>query len=210
MWLSSTIKMAPLDQHKSLKDNSYPAGVNVWWEKPQFRSSVVMQSSMNVCHLKFILSMMVKVGNIPEVNDTNVIIVTSSSPVLPQTAANQCWLWRTSDSYCVIVGMLRDLFMMRRTSTSGRLSCLVWAQPSSAAAMCRSKRSDTDFFRSLGFPLKKEPSHCLITLSIFSVLVGKRLEVVAVKADDDDMMRHQIIWTMHGLKKTFWIVVFIC
>lgn len=60
--------------------------------------------------------------------------------------------------------------MMRRTSTSGRLSCLVWAQPSSAAAMRRSKRSDTDFFLSLGFPLKKEPSHCFITLSIFSVL----------------------------------------
>lgn len=69
-----------------------------------------------------------------------------------------------------MVGMLRDLFMMRHTSTSGRLSCLVWAQPSSAVAMCRSKRRDTDFFLSLGFPLKKEPSHCFITLSIFSVL----------------------------------------
>lgn len=66
--------------------------------------------------------------------------------------------------------MLRDLFMTRRSSTSGRLSCLVWAQPSSAAAMCRSKRSDTDFFRSLGLPLKKDPSHCFITLSTFSVL----------------------------------------
>lgn len=73
-------------------------------------------------------------------------------------------------NYGVIVGMLRDLFMMRRTSTSGRLSCLVCAQPSSATAMCRSKRRDTDFLRSLGFPLKKEPSHCFITLSIFSVL----------------------------------------
>lgn len=88
-------------------------------------------------------------------------------------------------SYGVIVGMLRDLFMMRRTSTSGRLSCLVWEHPSSAAAMCRSKRSDTDFFRSLGFPLKKEPSHCFITLSIFSVLVGKRLDAVAIKGEDD-------------------------
>lgn len=75
--------------------------------------------------------------------------------------------------YGVMVGMLRERFMMRRTSTSGRLSCLVWAQPSSAAAMRRSKRSDTDFFLSLGFPLKKEPSHCLITLSIFSVLETK-------------------------------------
>lgn len=78
--------------------------------------------------------------------------------------------------YGVMVGMLRERFMMRRTSTSGRLSCLVWAQPSSAAAMCRSKRSDTDFFLSLGFPLKKEPSHCLITLSIFSVLKTKMLD----------------------------------
>lgn len=84
----------------------------------------------------------------------------------PVSARAQRW-----PSYCVMVGMLRDLFMMRRTSTSGRLSCLVWAHPSSAAAMCRSKRSDTDFFLSLGFPLKKEPSHCFITLSIFSVLV---------------------------------------
>lgn len=91
--------------------------------------------------------------------------------------------WSSKDlemwSYWVMVGMLRDLFMMSRTSTSGRLSCLVCAQPSSATAMCRSKRRDTDFLRSLGFPLKKEPSHCLITLSIFSVLQdgeGKRDE----------------------------------
>lgn len=97
----------------------------------------------------------------------------------------QCYHKRAGESYCVMVGMLRDLFMMRRTSTSGRLSCFVWAHPSSAAAMCRSKRSDTDFFRSLGFPLKKEPSHCFITLSIFSVLVRKRLEVLAIKGDDD-------------------------
>lgn len=88
--------------------------------------------------------------------------------------------WRTSavtgnqwQNYCVIDEMLRDLFMMRRTSTSGRLSCLVWAHPSSATAMCRSKRSDTDFFRNFGFPLKNEPSHCFITLSIFSVLGQK-------------------------------------
>lgn len=87
------------------------------------------------------------------------------SPEVSDVDAVHWWL-----SYWVMVGMLRDLFMMRRTSTSGRLSCLVWAQPSSAAAMCRSKRSDTDFLRSFGFPLKKEPSHCFITLSIFSVL----------------------------------------
>lgn len=87
------------------------------------------------------------------------------SPEVSDVDAVHWWL-----SYWVMVGMLRDLFMMRRTSTSGRLSCLVWAHPSSAAAMCRSKRSDTDFLRSLGFPLKKEPSHCFITLSIFSVL----------------------------------------
>lgn len=89
----------------------------------------------------------------------------SWSPEVSDVDAARWWL-----SYWVMVGMLRDLFMMRRTSTSGRLSCLVWAHPSSAAAMCRSKRSDTDFLRSLGFPLKKEPSHCFITLSIFSVL----------------------------------------
>lgn len=85
-------------------------------------------------------------------------------------SGQRCLWWKHRHGYGVMVGMLRDRFMMRRTSTSGRLSCLVWAQPSSAAAMCRSKRSDTDFFLSLGFPRKKEPSHCLITLSIFSVL----------------------------------------
>lgn len=92
-----------------------------------------------------------------------------------------------SMNYCVMLGMLRDLFMMRRTSTSGRLSCFVWAQPSSAAAMCRSKRSDTDFFRSLGFPLKKEPSHCLITLSIFSVLT-RNVKRVRNKNDHDSKL----------------------
>lgn len=86
------------------------------------------------------------------------------------TSGQRCLWWKHLHGYGVMVGMLRDRFMMRRTSTSGRLSCLVWAQPSSAAAMCRSKRSDTDFFLSLGFPRKKEPSHCFITLSIFSVL----------------------------------------
>lgn len=70
------------------------------------------------------------------------------------------------------VGMLRDRFMTRRTSTLGRLSCFVWPHPSSATAMWRSKRKDTDFFLSLGFPWKKDPSHCRITLSIFSVLDG--------------------------------------
>lgn len=74
-----------------------------------------------------------------------------------------------------MVGMLRDRFITSRTSTSGKLSFLLWAQPSSAMAMCRSKRSDTDFFLSFGFPWKNDPSHCLITLSIFSVLNEKEI-----------------------------------
>lgn len=42
------------------------------------------------CDLKFLLSMMMAMGgNIPDVNDTAVISVTSTSPVLPQTAAQQ-------------------------------------------------------------------------------------------------------------------------
>ena len=129
---------------------------------------------------------MVMDANIADVDDTDVTSVTSTSPVLPICSCKpMLTLAKQWESYGVIVGMLRDLFMMRRTSTSGRLSCLVWEHPSSAAAMCRSKRSDTDFFRSLGFPLKKEPSHCFITLSIFSVLVGKRLDAVAIKGEDD-------------------------
>lgn len=111
----------------------------------------------------------------------------------------------------MIVGMLRDLFMMRRTSTSGRLSCLVWAHPSSAAAMCRSKRSDTDFLRSLGFPLKKEPSHCLITLSIFSVLLGKRLEVSATKIHfcHRTVCIIRLLGQCFDTKKTFLIRLFV-
>lgn len=92
-------------------------------------------------------------------------------------SGQRCLWWKYCHGYGVMVGMLRERFMMRRTSTSGRLSCLVWAQPSSAAAMCRSKRSDTDFFLSLGFPRKKEPSHCFITLSIFSVLKSSMFDI---------------------------------
>lgn len=40
------------------------------------------------CTLKFIISMTVMDGNIPDVNDTDAISVTSVSPVLPQTPAN--------------------------------------------------------------------------------------------------------------------------
>lgn len=82
-----------------------------------------------------------------------------------------------------MVGMLRDRFITSRTSTSGKLSFLLWAQPSSAMAMCRSKRSDTDFFLSFGFPWKNDPSHCLITLSIFSVLNEKEITFTSRVAD---------------------------
>lgn len=187
-------------------DNSHPAGVEVCWEQ-------IPVSLIRCCHLKLIWSRMV----ISETQwhrchfwNVSITSVTTNGFEPALTLANQ---WQ---SYCVIVGMLRDLFMMRRTSTSGRLSCLVWAHPSSAAAMCRSKRSDTDFFRSLGFPLKKEPSHCLITLSMFSVLNGKRLQVRAIK----DGLSHDkchlticircLFWQCMNTTQMFSIDVFLC
>lgn len=82
--------MAPLDEHKSLMGNSYPARVKVWWERSQ--------SSVNeYCDLKFILSMMLMDGNIPDINGTDVISVTSTLAVVPQTAASQCWSGQPGD-----------------------------------------------------------------------------------------------------------------
>lgn len=116
-------------------------------------------------------SMMVMDGCSPEFGDCcSSICILDTSGITTYRYELVITVYSKHESHCVMVEMLRDRFMIRRTSTSGRLSCLVWPQPSSAAAMCKSKRSDTDFFLSLGFPLKKEPSHCFITLSILSVL----------------------------------------
>lgn len=134
------------------------------WEKSLFRSSNA--TCRESCDFFFFFKSSRMTLSSQMISETQMLIAT-------QTAA-KTGLTLTDSDHGVMAGMLRDLFMMRRTSTSGRLSCLVWAQPSSAAAMCRSKRSDTDFFLSLGFPLKKEPSHCLITLSTFSVLTREK------------------------------------